>query len=218
MLVIFTLGCDSSFISTCDRVPEGLLSINYSAWYKLQLTNNVKVTAEFQNTIGDSDPKTAFQNYHKDCVVQRYFQMPYVTYMNCIIDNIIGHQDQIVKAIQNCKTVIKQQVNSDTVDGTATNTLATNYISEHAFSHPGLEFSDHTAKGGIGKDVCLPESPMETFHSHLTLVNPGPDREPIEMKSTHHYLRITKIIRQTGLPNYRAARTPIRSGLKLGAW
>ena len=121
---------------------------------------------EVANSINEvSDPKTVFGNYQKDYVVQRYFRMPYVTYMNCVIDNITGHQDQLIKANKDSKYEVKQPVNGTTLNGTNTNTLATDKISECAYSHPGLDFYDHTTKGGIGKDVYLPEK----SHSHISL-------------------------------------------------
>ena len=38
-----TVGCDRNFISTCDRVPEGLLTISHSAWYDLQFNSDITV-------------------------------------------------------------------------------------------------------------------------------------------------------------------------------
>ena len=46
----------------------------------------------------------------------------------------------------------------------------------------------------------------------------GPDREPIDMSNTSQYLRAAEIIRESGLPNYRGALIPIKSGLKVPAW
>ena len=46
----------------------------------------------------------------------------------------------------------------------------------------------------------------------------GPGREPIDMSNTSQYLRAAEVIRESGLPNYRGARIPIKSGLKVPAW
>ena len=46
----------------------------------------------------------------------------------------------------------------------------------------------------------------------------GPDREPIDMSNTSQYLRAAEIIRESGLPNYRGALIPIKSGLKVPVW
>ena len=74
-------------------------------------------------------------------------------------------------------------------------------------------------KGITGKDIYLPDK----THGHITLLADefsfiGPDREPIAIKNTNQYLRIADTIRNTGLPNYRKARLPIKSGLNFKAW
>ena len=46
----------------------------------------------------------------------------------------------------------------------------------------------------------------------------GPDRDLTSIQSVQQYLHIADIIRNTGLPNYRQARIPIKSGLNLEAW
>ena len=46
----------------------------------------------------------------------------------------------------------------------------------------------------------------------------GPDRDLIEYKDVDHVCELAKIIQSTGLPNYKLARFPIKSGLNLPAW
>ena len=46
----------------------------------------------------------------------------------------------------------------------------------------------------------------------------GPDRATERVTSISQYLRIAEIIRLLGLPNYRQARIPIKSGLNIEAW
>ena len=45
----------------------------------------------------------------------------------------------------------------------------------------------------------------------------GPDR-PKELNRVKDYIQAAKIIKSTGVPNYRQARIPIKSHLKLEAW
>ena len=213
-----TVGGDS-FISICDRVPEGLLSIQYSEWFSLQFDGNFEVMQVAESLMEENNPKIVFENYQKDCLVQHYFKMPYETYMGCIIDNIINHQDQMVEVNNSSVDVKTNQRKKTAVIGNNTNTLKVNNISECAYSHPGLVLYDHTTDGGTIQDVYLPDK----SHGHISLSREkhefiGPDREPIEVKSTHQYLKMAETIRRTGLPNYRAARLPIKSGLNLEAW
>ena len=46
----------------------------------------------------------------------------------------------------------------------------------------------------------------------------GPDRDLIDISSIDQCLNIANVIQDTGRPNYRQARIPIRSGLNLQAW
>ena len=63
---------------------------------------------------------------------------------------------------------------------------------------------------------------LDKTHGHITLLADEfsfifPDREPIAIKNTNQYLRIADTIRNTGLPNYREARLPIKLGLNFKA-
>ena len=46
----------------------------------------------------------------------------------------------------------------------------------------------------------------------------GPDRATESISSTNQYLGIAEIIRHSGLPNYKQARIPIKSGLNIESW
>ena len=46
----------------------------------------------------------------------------------------------------------------------------------------------------------------------------GPDRDLIKYRDVDHVCQLAKIIQDTGLPNYKMARFPIKSGLNLPAW
>ena len=46
----------------------------------------------------------------------------------------------------------------------------------------------------------------------------GPDRQPVVISSIDQLMAIAGTIRSTRVPNYRAARIPIESGLNVKAW
>ena len=46
----------------------------------------------------------------------------------------------------------------------------------------------------------------------------GPDRDIVTISTISQCFQIAEVIRDTGLPNYRQARIPLRSGLNLQAW
>ena len=46
----------------------------------------------------------------------------------------------------------------------------------------------------------------------------GPNRLGIDTKNSDQYLRLAKMVRESGLPNYRQVRVPIKSGLNIENW
>ena len=46
----------------------------------------------------------------------------------------------------------------------------------------------------------------------------GPDRPGIGTNNSEQYLKLARTIRESGVPNYRQVRVPIKSGLNIEAW
>ena len=46
----------------------------------------------------------------------------------------------------------------------------------------------------------------------------GPDRQPVTIDLVEKCIQIANILKSTNLPNYRMARIPLVSGLKIEAW
>ena len=55
-------------------------------------------------------------------------------------------------------------------------------------------------------------------HSSANFTFIGPDRCPIKTDSVSKCIAVADVIRQTGVPNYQAARFPLLSGLNIEAW
>ena len=55
-------------------------------------------------------------------------------------------------------------------------------------------------------------------HSDTSFQFIGPDRDLVLIDSVQKCLEVADVILATGLPNYRMAHIPIKSGLNLGAW
>ena len=60
------------------------------------------------------------------------------------------------------------------------------------------------------KDLMFPDK-TKGFISHIAsdFKFIGSDREPVEITTVEQCIRITEVIRSTGVPNYRGARIPI---------
>ena len=64
--------------------------------------------------------------------------------------------------------------------------------------------------------------PLKEFgflaHSDLEFTFIGPGRHPTPLDNIDTYIRAARVIKETGLPNYRTARFPIQYDLKMEAW
>ena len=196
---------------TCERVPEGTLEIIASSWWYIKVKQYHSQRLSDDSKAPQVDPKVVHENYLKDVVVQKFFKLSYVKYMECIIDYLIAKQSD----------VDSKQVNKSNDTCTETNTPLTTMdnTSEHSTEWLGGSLVSHTRWDLSGKDKYLPSK----SHGYITLSDDnftfiGPDRAVCEITDSNQYLHIAEIIRQTGVPNYRGARIPIKSGLNLEAW
>ena len=94
-----------------------------------------------------------------------------------------------------------------------------NNTSESIIEWLGGTLVSNTNLGTRGKDKYLPIK----SYGHITLSDDNftficRDRAVCDITDSNQYLHIAETIRQTGVPNYRGARIPIKLGLNLEAW
>ena len=192
-------------------------------WFIVQSTENTSSydTGTLTETV--VDPKVAFHNYQKDCVIQKYFHMTYEKYMECIIDTIIEKQSKphhtgVISRYEK-DTVQNNSLGSNNV--TNPTLTVTNNSSESGLFSPGVGelFNYHTEHGKTEQDLYVPDKKL----GHLTLQADefefiGPDRQVIVVNNIDQYIDIDKTIKETAKPNYVAARIPLKSNLNLHAW
>ena len=69
------------------------------------------------------------------------------------------------------------------------------------------------------EDVYIPAKQFGFLNHHpLNFEFIGPDREPVLIEIGELCVKVADIIRNTGLPNFRMARIPLKSGLNISAW
>ena len=90
--------------------------------------------------------------------------------------------------------------------------------------------SCHSEQGcGFEPNHCFPHGNLVDFdfpnktnghlvHADTSFWFVGPDRDLVQIDLVQKCLEVADIILGTGLPNYKMARTPIKSGLHLRAW
>ena len=154
--------------------------------------------------ICDTNPKLVYDNYLQDIQTKVKYNMFYSEYMEGVIDELISHQHQDCPTWDNPNTVVNFA--SSVVippSSVAPPPLASN-LNDLVVTEPDIY--NHSKKFGF----------LAHSEHHFTFI--GPDRCPTSLDNLDSYIFAAKIIKETGLPNYRMARFPIQSGLNIEAW
>ena len=89
----FYLGHDTNAtLYRCQQVPAGTLQIIASSWWCIKVKQHHSYESSDNLNVPHVDPKVAHDNYLKDAVLQNYFKLSNVRYMECIIDYLIAKQ------------------------------------------------------------------------------------------------------------------------------
>ena len=126
--------------------------------------------------------------------------------MQGLIDSLIKQQDMNDMNYQNYDTTVMISVSSDVLPSSSV-------VQPPLASHLN-ELS------AVGKQDINDKDKKHGFlaHDNTDFNFIGPDRPPFPLNDIHSYMKVSKVIRETGLPNYRMARFPIDSGLNIEAW
>ena len=192
-------------VMDCQWHPVGLLEV--CSTVQMCIQSHIHDALIRQRRL---EANKAYSNFKQDCLAMERHGMSCEEYITNLIDNII----------------ISQDVNNecDRLDSTMDRQTMLEQNDAHSISD--CQISTH---GHISKESQTPVSgrvdindpsktkgyiaPQSTQFEFI-----GPDRAAEELSSVHQYLRIAKTIRESGLPNYKQARIPIKSGLNIDAW
>ena len=152
----------------------------------------------------------AYSNFKQDCFAMERHGVSYQEYITNVIDSII----------------VSQNVNNECnrLDNTMDSQTMLEQNDAHSISDYQINTQRHTPKeleNPVRGRVDI-NDPSKT-KGYIALQSTqfqfiGPDRATEELSSVHQYLRIAKTIRESGLPNYKQATIPIKSGLNIDAW
>ena len=183
-------GSNISLFS-CNWVPQGSLSVSHTMdMYFIGFADNLQLS-----------PNNAYQDYLKDHQISTYYNMSYTTYMENIVDMLIGQADCV------------EPSSSDVV-----NTISFN---DPVVTPPDMvEINSYQPEGTrVNTDNnCLDKSRGFLNHSEANFTFIGPDREPVLISDIDQCVAIAKLIQETGKPNYTVARIPLVSDLNLEVW
>ena len=164
-----------------------------------------RIPIVFHNTCV-TDPKLTYVNYLQDVNMKRKHNMSYVEYMKGLIDSLIHQQDKRCTNDQNNYTTVINSVNPDVVPPVSV-------------AQPSLAAHLNELSVVVKRDINDKNKKFGFLaHDNTDFTFIGPDRPSLPLNNIQDYLKVSRIIRETGLPNYRLARFPIKSGLNIEAW
>ena len=166
---------------------------------------NVSFCNHLSNHNSDSDltPKQALDDYRKDIGSRNSYNLTYTQYIEAIIDKLCVCMDLQADTS-------KPQPSDASSDATDMTHIPNSFTA--------LLHDETTTAPQVDHDAYIPSKTVG-FLSHEDTVFEfiGPDRPPVHINSVEKCIEIANIIRATGLPNYKSARIPIASNLKVEA-
>ena len=194
-----------------DGLKAYVFQIKLSGWEGfMQLVDTFPIVVRHTQLLDNKiDPKLHYHNYCKDMQCLEYYGCSYTTYVTHIIDLLCHHDDSYGMAFPD---------NDCSHRG-----VRASECSRQSQSLPSCQVDEGR---GLDPKFRFPHGNLADFNfSHKTrghLVHAdtsfrlvGPDRDLVQIDSVQKCLEVADIILGTGLPNYRMARIPIKSGLLL---
>ena len=164
----------------------------------------------------ESDPlvtkrkaRLAYENYNQECLSYQRYGVSYEVHMDHIISSLIDAQSHDIDMSITGTNMV------DTPDKFEGN------IFTSKASHKSMKFvaSKNDRQTCQYRDINYPTKLKGYIALQPTKFEYiGPNRLGIDTKNSDQYLRLAKMVRESGLPNYRQVRVPIKSGLNIENW
>ena len=200
-------------IYDCDAIPDGPLVIIHSQDMVIDfLDTQIHLVSEHEK----SNAKLAAMNFYQDQHAFENYHMSYKQYMDRVILSLIERKDKICNdANREFKATEPTAVN---IPINVTNNTNKTFDEDNSIPH----YFEAQIGHKLDKNVTNVNLKNKT-RGFLNLESTNfqfidPDRDLIEYRDVDHVCQLAKIIQDTGLPNYKMARFPIKSGLNLPAW
>ena len=152
----------------------------------------------------DTNPKLVYDNYMQDIQTMEKYNMSYPEYMEGVIDELISHQHPDCPTWNNPNTVLNFVSSVVILPSSVAPPPLASHLNDLVVAEPDIH--NHSKKFGF----------LAHSEYHFTFI--GPNRCPTSLDNLDSYIFAAKIIKETGLPNYRMARFPVQSGLNIEAW
>ena len=160
------------------------------------------------------DPKLAYHNYCKDLQSWQLNGCSYEAHIVHIIDKMITEMDQYMADKATVDTMDAFVIQDDLGRSTDHDIKVPNKCASkndtvgdgYTNARPHRDFNYPNKKVGY----------LSQASTEFEFI--GPDKEPVLIDSVDKLISIANSIRDSGLPNYRGVRIPIKSGLNIEAW
>ena len=185
-----------SALVDCCSSPAGPL------WIQASMQLYIAFCVEQFQDCMKLEARRAYDNYYQDCFINRQYGRTYECHMGMVIDHLIN--------LQVNSPVSQQPLVNDTksADITSIDVKPIHNSPGHIAKHKSLarDINDPDKTRGY---IAIDSTDFEFI---------GPDRPTVNITNVAEYIKLAHTIRSSGLPNYRQARIPIKSGLKIDAW
>ena len=184
----------NNLLLDCNCIPQGPLYVSHSTdMYLVGAVDNLEIS-----------PNSAYQDYLKNYQMQTYYNMSYTTYMEYIIDTLIGQANCVEPSPSD--VVNTALLHDPVVTSSEITREIGSYTSQQECARVNTDNNCHDKSRGF------------LNHSEAKFAFIGPDKQPVLITDIDQCVKIAKIIQETGKPNYAAARIPLVSDLNLEAW
>ena len=209
------------YAQSIDGSPHTLTPFRFPIQGVLQIVRTVtlhmvvisKYNLNIQTT-ESNNPELAFENYVKDLKTYENHGCSYKDYITDIIDALIDSSEDTLD--NDCMS--RSAMHTNTSCNNPELDIDTNIHSPSRGSHcPGN--TNQCADNRTCSDFNYPDKKIGFLNLEATDFSfIGPDREVVKLDSIDKLIKTADTILSTGVPNYQAARIPIKSGLNVQAW
>ena len=162
------------------------------------------------------EARWAYDNFMQDYITFECYGMSCNDFMTNVIDHLIMLQDV------ECDSPDTHDRRLDQISMDAPNSQTIHHSSFAKFNDstnynvPKARTQvDHAKLASDINDPCKIKGYIALQSTEFSFI--GPDKLPQDTSNVTQYLRMAKVIRESGLPKYRLARIPLNSGLKIDA-
>ena len=167
------------------------------------------VSIESDPLVAKRKARLAYENYNQDCLSYQRYGVSYEAHMDHIISSLIDAQshDIDVSIIGTNMVDIPDKFEGNIFTPRASHKLMKFVASKN--DRQTCQYRDINYPTKLKGYIALQPTKFEYI---------GPSRLGIDTKNSDQYLRLAKMVRESGLPNYRQVRVPIKSGLNIENW